>query len=624
MAAMVVMMCGELMPHAISSSASVLLLGEIDQVLTKRATEMAASAAAADGAADGGKMILLISSDGAKFELSEAAASLSKTLGNMIEDDCATNGAIPLANVAADILAMVVEYCNKHAAAANASGQEELIRKFDAEFVSIDRKKLFGLINAANFLNMPCLLELTCQRAADLIKDMMPEQVREVFGIENDFTPEEEAEVRNENAWAYEISPRATNRSASEFVPSVRVQAQQQSTGPACSTRNKPTSMAAANEGADAGDSKILLISSDGQHFQVTESEASMSKLVSNMIEDECTENGVPLPNVASNVLAKVLEYCKKHAAAATAEDIAVKDQELKSFDASFIDVDNTMLFGLILAANYFNVPSLLDLACQHMADLIKGKTVQEIRDTFGIIKTDSVSEFVNLWLHPYIQTAKTNNFQTIQLQRNANRFVINKLGRTHLIDQKFTPLFSKRATEMASAAAADVAADGKKMILLVSSDGVKFELSEAAASLSKTLGNMIEDDCATNGAIPLANVAADILAKVVEYCNKHAAAAAAKASGEEELRRFDAEFVNIDRKKLFGLINAANFLNMPCLLELTCQRAADLIKDMMPEQVREVFGIENDFTPEEEAEVRNENAWAYEMSSAHRNQSIS
>uniref|UniRef100_A0A0E0QNX0 SKP1 component POZ domain-containing protein n=1 Tax=Oryza rufipogon TaxID=4529 RepID=A0A0E0QNX0_ORYRU len=73
----------------------------------------------------------------------------------MIEDDCATNGAIPLANVAADILAMVVEYCNKHAAAANASGQEELIRKFDAEFVNIDRKKLFGLINAANFLNMP-------------------------------------------------------------------------------------------------------------------------------------------------------------------------------------------------------------------------------------------------------------------------------------------------------------------------------------------------------------------------------------------------------------------------------------------------------------------------------------
>ncbi|BAT07191.1 SKP1-like protein 5 [Oryza sativa Japonica Group] len=170
-----------------------------------------------------------------------------------------------------------------------------------------------------------------------------------------------------------------------------------------------------------------------------------------------------------------------------------------------------------------------------------------------------------------------------------------------------------------ASAAAADGAADGEKMILLISSDGAKFELSEAAASLSKTLGNMIEDDCATNGAIPLANVASDILAKVVEYCNKHAAAtatatAAAKASGEEELSKFDAEFVSVDRKKLFGLINAANFLNMPCLLELTCQRAADLIKDMMPEQVREVFGIENDFTPEEEAEVRNENAWAYEM----------
>uniref|UniRef100_A0A0E0LZ46 SKP1-like protein n=1 Tax=Oryza punctata TaxID=4537 RepID=A0A0E0LZ46_ORYPU len=154
------------------------------------------------------------------------------------------------------------------------------------------------------------------------------------------------------------------------------------------------------------------------------------------------------------------------------------------------------------------------------------------------------------------------------------------------------------------------MAADGEKMILLISSDGEKFELPEAAAILSKTLGNMIEDDCATDG-IPLVNVASNILAKVVEYCNKHAAT---EAGGEEELRKFDAEFVNIDKNKLFELIMAANFLNVPCLLELTCQHAADLIKDMMPEQVREIFGIEDDFTPEEEAEVRKEYAWAYEI----------
>uniref|UniRef100_A0A0E0M146 SKP1-like protein n=1 Tax=Oryza punctata TaxID=4537 RepID=A0A0E0M146_ORYPU len=148
--------------------------------------------------------------------------------------------------------------------------------------------------------------------------------------------------------------------------------------------------MAAAEKevaGAGAGD-MILLSSSDGQHFEVTVAAASMSKLVRNMIEDECTDNGVPLPNVTSAVLAKVLEYCNEHAAAAAAggcTKASNKEEKLKSFDAAFIDVDNATLFDLILAANHLNVPCLLNLACQP-ADLIKGKTVEEIRETFAIV----------------------------------------------------------------------------------------------------------------------------------------------------------------------------------------------------------------------------------------------
>uniref|UniRef100_A0A0E0AFN1 SKP1 component POZ domain-containing protein n=1 Tax=Oryza glumipatula TaxID=40148 RepID=A0A0E0AFN1_9ORYZ len=47
----------------------------------------------------------------------------------------------------------------------------------------------------------------------------------------------------------------------------------------------------------------VILISADGKHFEVTEAVASQSQLLSNMIEDDCTDNGVRLPNVDSDIL---------------------------------------------------------------------------------------------------------------------------------------------------------------------------------------------------------------------------------------------------------------------------------------------------------------------------------
>lgn len=57
---------------------------------------------------------------------------------------------------------------------------------------------------AANYLNIKSLLDLTCQTVADMLKGKTPEEIRKTFNIKNDFTPEEEEEVRRENAWAFE------------------------------------------------------------------------------------------------------------------------------------------------------------------------------------------------------------------------------------------------------------------------------------------------------------------------------------------------------------------------------------------------------------------------------------
>ncbi|GAB2218064.1 hypothetical protein Droror1_Dr00001281 [Drosera rotundifolia] len=156
------------------------------------------------------------------------------------------------------------------------------------------------------------------------------------------------------------------------------------------------------------------------------------------------------------------------------------------------------------------------------------------------------------------------------------------------------------------------------KTITLRSSDGESFDVSESVAVESQTIKHMIEDDCA-DSAIPLPNVTGRILAKVIEYCKKHVDSGSkegekgGEGGGEEDLKAWDAEFVRVDQNTLFDLILAANYLNIKSLLDLTCQTVADMIKGKTPEEIRKTFNIKNDFTPEEEEEVRRENQWAFE-----------
>ena len=76
---------------------------------------------------------------------------------------------------------------------------------------------LFTLINQASHLSsrlgerdqpgnpaVDQLLSQCCSEVAGMIKGKTPEEIRRTFNITNDFTPEEEEEVRRENAWAFE------------------------------------------------------------------------------------------------------------------------------------------------------------------------------------------------------------------------------------------------------------------------------------------------------------------------------------------------------------------------------------------------------------------------------------
>ena len=140
------------------------------------------------------------------FEVEKEVACRSVTVKNMVEDT-GLDTPVPLPMVDSKILIKVIEYCKYHHKAESESLPEDEKNVWDKDFVKVDDETLFNLILAANYLDIKSLLDLTCKTVADEIKGKTPEEIRVQFNIKNDFTPEEEEEVKRENAWCELRSP---------------------------------------------------------------------------------------------------------------------------------------------------------------------------------------------------------------------------------------------------------------------------------------------------------------------------------------------------------------------------------------------------------------------------------
>ncbi|XP_042401504.1 SKP1-like protein 1A [Zingiber officinale] len=168
------------------------------------------------------KMIKLVSSDGAEFEVEEEVAFQSKIIKDIVAD---ADDVIPLPSVSSKVLIQVIEYCRKHAAvnsfplspssstAAAASSSSSIsskpvsdpaLRAWDNEFVKLNNSSLFDIVIAANYLDIEELVDLVLETVADRIKGKQAQEIRRQFNIENDFTPEEEEALRRENSWAFQ------------------------------------------------------------------------------------------------------------------------------------------------------------------------------------------------------------------------------------------------------------------------------------------------------------------------------------------------------------------------------------------------------------------------------------
>ncbi|KAH8305232.1 hypothetical protein KR018_005786, partial [Drosophila ironensis] len=137
----------------------------------------------------------------------------------------------------------------------------------------------------------------------------------------------------------------------------------------------------------------IKLQSNDGEVFETEIVVSKCSGTIKTMLEDcrmEEDENAVvPLPNVHSSILRKVLEWAVHHKLDEPLEDGSSLSPEANSYELQwnydFLEVDQNTLMELIRAANYLDIKALLKLSCTKVAHMIRGKTPEEIRSIFNI-----------------------------------------------------------------------------------------------------------------------------------------------------------------------------------------------------------------------------------------------
>ncbi|KAI0438367.1 S-phase kinase-associated protein 1A [Xylaria telfairii] len=158
----------------------------------------------------------------------------------------------------------------------------------------------------------------------------------------------------------------------------------------------------------------------------------------------------------------------------------------------------------------------------------------------------------------------------------------------------------------------------------LVGSDNIEVQATYQAAKQSLTIGTMFEllDEQYTNDLpIPVPGVAGDVLAKVMEWCERHREDPVPKLDDKEttkpckiiDIPAWDQDFFKIDKDMIIGVTNAADYLEIPLLLQYAVCIIADRLKGMDTEQMRQFLNIENDFSPEEEQKIRADNAWVLE-----------
>lgn len=146
----------------------------------------------------------------------------------------------------------------------------------------------------------------------------------------------------------------------------------------------------------------------------------------------------------------------------------------------------------------------------------------------------------------------------------------------------------------------------------------VPLEIAKMSILIAEMTADDDFDDEESPPEVPITGVDSNILEKILKFCYHYKVdplppihKPLLDTNMEKIMPGWYASYVNtLSDNDLYAVIRAANYLDIPPLLELGCAKVASFVKGKSPEAIRQIFNIKNDISKEEEAQIREKYKW--------------
>lgn len=164
--------------------------------------------------------LIVTTKENKKFKVSKKLMCKAQVIREILNDSDATGVELPLADVDAETLALVLDYLKYHDEKPMRDIEKPLrtqikdvLEPWDYDYFTMKlldggqekkHKKLLDVLKAANFMIILPLRDLCCACVASMLMGKNEQEILDLFGVTEPFTPQKEEELYREYPWLRE------------------------------------------------------------------------------------------------------------------------------------------------------------------------------------------------------------------------------------------------------------------------------------------------------------------------------------------------------------------------------------------------------------------------------------